>query len=564
MANTINYTIPTIGSTADPLWESYVNTALTAISTHTHDGANAGASLLPTAISFASSGFNFNNKAQTNAAYYDMAQQGSPPANTAGHGSLYCDNSGNLYYISPSTNVQICTSSALSSGSASKGFVGSDYGSTGGAAFYNAASGTWPFTSTFYFYTSTSTPTNDTGSRAGLACGIIHHKGAAGTGCASYYTDSAGGTTERPWLGIIATSGGTAEFGLQTARAAGVGTNAPAFVIRETDNSVSNLGNTAPAAARTYGFYLNGMPSTGTASSVYHYGIRCNIPNVGNNTVSDIGYIVKNYTDGTGAAVATADGFGMRHRWHLQATATLGVGIVAAAQVTSWANQAARAGRHGIFVAGGGVILANPGFEVVYNAGGTNSIGIGQAADYATPTANCQIAMATTVNAALTATGLMTASASLVVTGTTTMSNTLTISGGGAAITGAVSGTSTGTFASVYPSSTATAPTASTGGIFKNTQVLAWVSSNSVGTVVAGYNVDNVSHDGTGQYTVHLHQPVTTTCCVILTANDGDTSNAWHAHGILASTSTVSVRVTENASTFADLAFAMVIIGLPG
>lgn len=471
MANTINYTLPSIGSTPDPTWESLLNSALTAISTHTHDGLNAGALLAPAAVTFTGgSGFNFGNTAQTNAAYYDVAQQSGLPAQTAGHGRFACDTSGNLYYVSPSANVLLASATAINYSSAAKGFVGADYGSAGGAAFFNNASATWPYNTMFYLYTAAATPSNDTGTRAGLGCGFLSIK-ATGYNCAVNFTDpTGGGSGEYGWWGFINQSLGTVETRLDVSRSSSTTFATSALCVRETSTSASTLSNTATIGARTYGVHINGSPAAGTSNAFYHFTLRANYPGVPNNTVQNIAYVTRNHSDGTGAIATVASGFGMRHCWNLQppGAGAYGIGNSGAAEVISWDNAAGGRSRYGFFVAaGGGGLLTTPGLEIVANSSGTNSVGIGVSAD--ATTVSCGIGMNTAITGTLTTssaltvssggatitgniglTGSLTASvsitcASLAVTsgGISVAGGGVTIAGGGAAITGAVSVTGT-------------------------------------------------------------------------------------------------------------------------
>lgn len=603
MANSIAYTIPTIGATPDPTWEANINAALQAIATHTHDGVNAGAILFPTAISFASSGFNFGNMAQTNAAYFDVAQQASLPAQASGHGRLACDTTGNLYYVSPTANVLLATTAAINYSSAAKGFAGADYGTTGGSAVYNTSNTAWPYNTAFYLYSGTGTPTDDTGTRAAIGTGLIHIKGASGTACGTYYTDSSNGTVERPYFGITATSLSYGEIGLSVGRTAS-GTACVAFIARETETS-QNFANNAPVAARTYGLHINGSPSQGTAHGFYHYSIRGNVANVGNAGISDLGYIVRNYTDASGNAVAPADGFGLRHRWHLQSGTTLGIGTPAAATQVAWANVTNLRGRYSVFLGAANSFLGTPGIDLVANSAGSTSVGIAQSADYSG--VSCLIGLNTTITGTLTTSGSVTiqsgglainggnlaipsggitsaggiTAASLAVTGALStglgaaIGNTLTVAatatiGAGLTVGSTLSVGSASTFGGVITAPAYVANTNYTAGaidsIWRNTRVVAWGVVQTSG-VATGVNVNS----GSGIWTantcvVTLLHPVDAACVVFVQAfGSGATSGQFvGAYANLASTTQIQVTTysqTGGTTAYTSQGFYFVIIG---
>lgn len=569
MANSINFTIPTIGTTADPAWESQINTALAAISTHTHDGANAGALLPPSSVSFANGGFNFNNQPQSNASYLDLAAQSSAPAGASGHGRLYVDTSGNLYYASSSNNaVKLATANSINYSSAAKGFVGSNYGNTGGAAFYNTGSSSWPFANSFYLYSSISTPSDDTGARALLGTGAINIKGFPGAACSLSFTDSSGLTTERPIFGNQ--NGGAVavgEWGLEVSRVAG-GASTPAYISSETATSLSALANTAQASARTYGFHVNAKPSDALTNQYYHFSVRSNFPGLTANGLVDLGFMTRNATDSSGTYITPSDGFGYRFMHALQYTSAPGQGAAAAAVEISWASVSSKQGRYSIRLAQGGNYYSVPAIDCVVNSGGSLSYAIGGNASYSS-TNSLNIYGPTTINS-----GGLTTNGDSTFNGHLHLTNSLTIDANGAAITGTVAvvgpitagsitgNTVTGT-AGVFPGSTAFVPTAGKGGLWLNNQVVAWATISGPGVLGSNFNCLSVAHTaGTGVYTVTLTAAIAN-CGAFATCNTTDTTNPWHAQAIFVTSTSVEIITSNNAAAFADVAFSFMLIGQP-
>lgn len=590
MSNSIAYTIPTIGSTADPQWESLLNTALTAIQTHTHDGANAGAKVLPAAVDFTSTGFNFGNQAQTNAAYYEMTQQSSLPSQTAGRGRLACDTSGNLYYVSPSANVLLASSTAINYSSAAKGFVGSNYGSTGGAAFYNTGSASWPWNNAFYLYSATATPSNDTGTRAGLGAAFLEISNTvttAYTNSVIYRDSSASVTSERFHLGIQAGSSSRGEFGTQVYRATNdASLPAAAFICREIDQSTTTANSVSPAG-RSFGFHINGAPTAATANSAYVASIRMTAVNSGTNALSDFSYWLLNYQNGAGTVQAPTDGFGFRHRWALQSPSApaLGTGVTACADVVQWATASTQKGKRQILMATAGTLnTTNPAFEAIVNSIGGVSVAVGTTANNGAT--SFAIGMNTAVTGTLNTSGALAVSAGGAgITGNTSVTGTFSVIGGNATSLGgtlAVTGTSaftgavtcSGTHqATVYtPTSAGTGPVASAGGFYRNIQVLACGTVDTAGNVGSGaYNIASAAWNPGGAGSNVCDVTLTTAVnmrSVQATALSVDIANPGGAVQAQA-TSTTVIRVTTMkiaptvSPTAVAYAFSLLGIGDP-
>lgn len=566
----INYTLSTVGNTPDPDWEANVYAALAAIQTHTHDGINAGALLPPTSIDFSTLGFNFNNQPQKNAAYYGMAQQTVMPTNAAGFGFMAVDNTGTLYYVSPTANVPIASTSAIAYSSAAKGFLG-DYGSTGGAAYYNTANATWPYNSTLYFYASKNTPTDDTGTRAGIGAGFIDLKGPSPGGAGVYFNNTSTGATERAYFGILGVASTFNDFGFKVIRAVGSGTEATAFSIRETDLSRTTLAATVAEKSRTYGWHLNGAVTDATATGTYVHSTRGNFPGAGNNVINAYSYTELDCYDGSGNLVAGATGFGLRHEWLLQGTTS--AVSQCASDVTKWADGASFSGQRTFYVGHSNGYYSTPAIDYCYNSSGSVNIGFGQAVTYSQSTGvYCNLGwdqlQPLTINSTLLATGATTLQSTLAVTGAATFASTMTVTGfltanGGSSILGS----STAPY--FIPTEADTHPqTAGAGGLYRSNQIMAWGIFTSTGVVNANqFNINGnatVSGGSLNIFTIALSIPLTDFSRNVVFAgpvtNDG--THGWSCNALITSSASVTVVTYNSGSTASPVSFNLLIVGL--
>ncbi len=532
MTNTIAYTIPTIGATPDPAWEAYFNTALAAIQTHTHDGVNAGALLLPAALDLSAGGFNFLNQPQTNASYFDVAQQSSAPAQTSGHGRLYCDTSGNLYYISPTNNVLLASASSINYSSAAKGFLG-DYGVTGGGCYFNTASASWPNSSTFFFYTSASTPANDSGSRAGLAAGFLSLKSTVSNALIRT-VDSAAVTAEDFRFGYIGASSSKGEYGLRIfpdSTLTGSVLAGYAFSARETANSATlSPATSAAALSRTYQFCINDLVSVGAIAD-RALAVRKTTVNLSSSTPYPIGYYYALPVDLTGAAVAPATGYGIQWEWRLPSSVNLNTSTasqVVAYEECTWSNYAAHRGRFAHYLAINATTWL-PAIEMLANSAGSFNIGIAAAAQAygAGPgiTLGAALYMGNNdINNVGTIGGVdcnfSNASFGTLLVG----SGGITVGSGGACsfITGTFSGllTASAGITGTYIVSTDTSGTGTNTNRNALNNTVAWATCSSSGVVARGYNITADSHPATGHFVYTIGNSVSTDAGIVATCTD--------------------------------------------
>lgn len=564
--------LPHIGSTRDPEWSVMVLDALQALAEHVHNGEASGSKLLPSSIDFENDGFDFNQRPQVNAAYYDVIQ-GPLPAQTEGHGRLACDNDGNLYYVSPNANVKLATSGAIAYSAAAKGFVGDDYGVVGGSAMYNAASPGYPFASTFYFYTPTVAPSTDppgAGWRAGIACGLVDIKGQGDY--AGVYHSVSSGAKDRFYEGIIAGFSGKLTWGVKTQRDATVGGGTPfatALSLRETDG-VSAIADNAAGSWRTYGLHVNGGDNA-TADSTYHFTVRANLPNFSGTSIANVSYTVRNHTDMSGAPSAVGTGFGFRHVNRLQSAdlGSYGKGVPANALLTSWSDLTDRKGRYAVMVGHQGIIQSMPAIDAVAIDATKMSVAIGMEAVTHSP--HFSVAQDSYLfGKAYVYQTLSVVGGGFDATGLATLRTGAEIRGGDCTLVdGSLvlqSDTQKVQAPSVLPTKTATTP-ATGGGLFKNNQVLAWARIEATGAVGGqSFNVTSVTKEATaGHYRIVLTQPVGWAAAII-TASTDDAVNGWSGYGVFSDATNVTVRTRTlgaSSTAFADVAFYFVAVGSP-
>jgi hypothetical protein len=116
------------------------------------------------------------------------------------------------------------------------------------------------------------------------------------------------------------------------------------------------------------------------------------------------------------------------------------------------------------------------------------------------------------------------------------------------------------------PTTTGTAMASGAGGIWKNTQVLAWGQFDASGTNGGSYNVTgNASVAATSQYTITLTTGISNTSNIacIATPLTTDTSNGWTATALVTGSTTVIVTIWRADNTKVAKAFQFVIYGEP-
>lgn len=209
----------------DPAWETSLITTINTIDSHSHDGAGHGVKIAFNNLNFTAATPSLAGQPLTQAKYYAVTQQATLQSPAAGIGVLEVDTSGNLYYVSQSSQVLLASSTSINYTSTAKGFVG-DYGNTGtpttgGAAWYNQANGAGKLT-TFYFTQKYNPVTGDfyTDPLASLAFASGYMTGTLPKFVVA--DSSSADTSNSPWnLGYIGTSSGLGFFGIQATKSKG-------------------------------------------------------------------------------------------------------------------------------------------------------------------------------------------------------------------------------------------------------------------------------------------------------------------------------------------------------
>jgi len=533
MATTyMGITLPTVGSTAGPNWATLLNAAITAIDSHNHAGDGVNGQKIPLANLNYNTSLTMGGQAITGAKFVELQQQGSLPTQAASVGRLATNSLGELYYVSPTSNVKIATSTGLALSAISGAIIG-DY-VTSGALYYKNAD------TTFAFFTSNS-PTYDSTVHAHIMAGNI-----------SSVTAGAKLTLRNAVAG--STAGGWQQY------------------------SNSNLGWTLAladtAASTAFADTMSAMPlgynnmlglGLNTASPSCAMDIHQTV--LQSTALSEIMSLRLRQTSGSTASA----GFGGRVQFYVSsasgaAASTTSLGALTFARVA--ANPSAGYVRlSGAFNGS----LASAGMEV----NGSGQVGLACTADATTapvsvggnmfPSAGTYTLGGSSNRWANVYADSLTVTSSVSLAG-------VTVSGGIVpSSSGSISLGSTGarylqvwaekgvfTTAGYLPASSADLVTRHAGNA-----IVAWTRVNGDGTRPAFWNVQNVTHSGgTGLYTITFRVPVSTDSAVIATVT-GDLTSTIVTTSFVDS-SNLQVQLRDSATSSAtDRPFSVVVIGAP-
>lgn len=551
-----------IGQTPDPEWESNLNESLELIDAHTHLNGQ-GAPLDPAAINFTNgiNGFDFNNTFQDNATWYGGLQYSvtsMPALETSGKGRLVFGDDGGFYYVSPSHVVQISTASGIPGGASTNGFLG-DYRVAGGAATYIVSDAGYPYEDTFYFYTSPTPPTDDSGSRAGVAAGFFDVKNDATSPFGYFLTPNNSGNLERALFGGNTFVANHSTWGLSVALDNG-GTPAWSAVLtaHESPSSITmSAANPSATDARMYSAVVNGDSATTLIPDDYALVVRAiSYAGTGSNTpVTGISYI-GNLSNSTGTPANPAANFGFAVDWRMQldATSFATQAILVRTKATIWNGSA---GAYTIIPYAGNT----PGtlaFEAGIAADNGTSIGIGVAANRTTSGIRIGAGAATT--------GDFTVNGNLAVTGS--------ISGASAAITGALTSATivtTGTIdagGAITAASTVHSPTLSVTDV-SNAPGQNVYNTNSFVTCSAAFtdsglaqqtNIAGFSHTSTGINIVTFPFALSSNAVLFPVAVSGPT----HLASIIAGgagTNSVTIKCVDGAGAPVNGTISLAVVG---
>jgi hypothetical protein len=609
-----------IGATYDPQWEQYLVANTTILDAHNHNGAGNGAKVSFNNLDFAVTP-NLGGRPLTGVKYLQTTQTalGSFQAPSAGVGVLQVDTTGNLYYTSPTTRVQLSSSTTISSAG---GFTGQYNGSA--SAYYsanqssNAGGLTYPYTAPAYYFFTTATPTLGVSGLAALYGSSLY---LIGSFPGAQFNDTNTYPNNAFTLGILGSTpaqNALERFGLTWAPASpnvGVQTTRAAPFALGLDGSLivgaspgSGVGGQASQIdLQPAGFHINELPIKssgglpfyiGTDPTTYPFTV---LSGTSNGSTGMTGYFktVNTTANGLGGTTAVTQFFGSQFEYRVQS----GPGVVSGAGGYVATYQTPRLAYHqwywnnnptvAPFLAyGTNIFNVLGGVTAATGAGGTNY----SAVDMSTTDAGLQLGLGNSVNgiagnhAGNTFTGTWgtpgTGAATGVFVGLPLFADRVipVLSSGGTAGFGASTlgtagvpyttafvttatiptlvGPTTVTTGGLIPAFSSAAPTSShAGGLFQNNQVIAWGYVSATGILTSSYNVAGVSVGGTSTYTVTFSSPLSAGNYAAVASITGGVGTVFPS----AKTANTIVFTTfsDVGATAAQRQFDFIIVGTP-